>query len=157
MKLYCVRHAEAVNAIENSERPLSLQGQEDMRKLAQHLLRQGLRVSQLMHSPRLRARQTAEILAQALKPQAITEAKTGLDENDSVEDLVESIQHWEDDTILVGHMPFVSRLVSALMIDEPFQHLIDFVPGTIVCLENYGDKAWLIKWVLTPELVRGNH
>lgn len=154
MKLYCVRHGEALDAFDDAQRALSPRGEQDVQNLAQHFLQQQLRVSQVIHSPRLRARQTAEILAQALKPNTVTEAKTGLDENDSVEQMADDIQHWQDDTMLVGHMPFMSRLVSQLMIDNSYQHLVDFVPGTIVCLENYGDKMWLFKWIMSPELVK---
>jgi phosphohistidine phosphatase len=157
MKLYCVRHGEAVDGFEDPERPLTPQGREDVRKLAQLLLDQGLRIPHMIHSPRLRARQTAEIFAEAVQPQRITESKTGLDENDSPETMAEDIQHWQDDTILVGHMPFMSRLISELMIGESSQHLVDFVPGSIICLENYGDKMWLIKWLLVPELVRASY
>lgn len=153
MKLYCVRHAEAVSAIEDPERPLTLQGTEDVRAIAQHFLTQSLRVSQVIHSQRLRAKQTAEILVQALNPQTVTESKTGLDETDSIDELVDQIEHWQDDTMLVGHMPFMSRLVSALVVDEPYHHLINFVPGTVVCLEKQAQQ-WLVSWVLVPELFK---
>ncbi len=155
MKLYCVRHGEAVNAFENPERPLTLQGKEDIKILARSLASHGVQINHLIHSRRLRASQTAEILADALKPQKITEAKTGFDENDSIEDALEMIQHWQDDTMLVGHMPFMSHLVSALVVKNAHQTLVNYRPGTVVILEySAGEGCWMIGGVVSPSMIR---
>ncbi len=150
MKLYCVRHGEAVSAIENPERPLTARGVEGVWALAQSVAVQNIKVAQLIHSPRLRAKQTAELWAKALHPQVVTESPSGLDESDSIDEMMEHIQHWQEDTMLVGHMPFMSQLVSALVVGEPFHSLVNFQPGTIVCLEHFSEGQWLINWVLRP-------
>jgi phosphohistidine phosphatase len=153
MKLYCVRHGEAVAALENPERPLTERGMIQVEAMAQQLVGANVHVMHMIHSQRLRARQTAEILAQALKPQLVTESASGLDETDSVDDTVEMIRYWHDDTMIVGHMPFMSRLVSALVLDDSHLQIINFPPGAVVCLEHATDMQWVINWVLTPDII----
>ena len=96
----------------NPERPLSERGRNDVERLAQFLAASGMGVQRLYHSGKLRARQTAELLAARIGSVDAIEASPGLNPNDAVEPIAERIAAWREDTLLVGHLPFMARLVA---------------------------------------------
>ena len=63
MYLYLARHGEARRKEQDPERPLTEAGSETARRVAALLRASGLSVGGIHHSTKLRARQTAEILA----------------------------------------------------------------------------------------------
>lgn len=153
MKLYCMRHGEALPAIENAERPLSAKGIVDVQKTAAYLKLCHLSIDHIMHSPRQRAVQTAKIMATALQINRVTECKQGLDEMDDAHQLVENIYQWHDATLLVSHLPFLSKLTSLLLLQEEPQPIIHFSPGSIACLHQFEDRIWNITWLLNPQII----
>ena len=64
MKLYLVRHGEALSEHVARERPLSDKGKRDAAAMAAFLGRAGIRVAEVQHSGKARARETAELLSQ---------------------------------------------------------------------------------------------
>ena len=154
MKLYCMRHGDAENlASSNGERALSEHGQQDIAKIAAYLGHRGLHVSHVLRSDKLRAIQTADVLAQVISDGQPTELCALLGADHPVAPLMELIQTWNDDTMLVGHMPFMSQLVSALVLGDDGYTMMRFPPGTLVCLERHEQHRWLLNWVLRPDLV----
>lgn len=154
MKLYCVRHGEAMSAEVDPERGLTDQGKDEVAAVAQQLLSHEIHVSHIMHSPKLRAVQTAEIFAAYLEVDQVSECVSLLDEDADVQTLVEMIQSWESGTMLVGHLPFMSKLVSALVVkDENNFPIVNFPPAALVCLEFYDHQRWIINWLLRPGIV----
>ena len=154
MKLYCVRHAEAENVPEDKQRCLSAKGEEDVKKIACFLQKYDLHVHELMHSDKLRAVQTAKILASHLKVDQMTERGLLLDANAPIDVAVAEIKLLMDDTMLVGHLPFMDKLVSALVArNENFFPIVKFPPATVICLETVEDQHWVINWVLQPQLI----
>ena len=161
MKLYLVQHAEAVPAEDNPDRPLSDKGRSDVRRVASFLAR-SVHVGRIVHSPKMRARDTAVLLAQALGPGGVVEeAASGLAPNDSVEVAADLIAGWSEDTMVVGHLPFMGRLVSHLVAGSEEANVAAFQPGTVVCLErddggeDGDDGGWALAWMVRPELLGG--
>ena len=163
MKLYLVQHAEAVPAEDNPDRPLSDKGRTDVQRVASFLAR-SVRVGRIVHSPKTRARDTAVLLAQVLGPGGVVEeAASGLAPNDSVEIAADFIAGWSDDTMVVGHLPFMDRLASRLVAGSEEANVAAFQPGTVVCLERAdGDEdgdgdggGWALAWMVRPELLGG--
>ena len=69
MKLYLVRHAEPKPEQEDPLRPLSEKGWEDIRCVGAFVAeRLDIRVKIIIHSGKLRAQQTAEVLREHLNP-----------------------------------------------------------------------------------------
>jgi len=110
-------------------------------------------VSQIFHSGKTRARQTAEIFSKYLKPSAgVTEIKA-INPNDDVTKIAPELDPALN-TMLVGHLPFMERLVSYLITGSPDKSIIKFQTGGIVCLDqNAKNKSWYIKWALMPKMV----
>lgn len=55
--------------------------------------------------------------------------------------------------MIVGHLPFLGRLISRLLIDSDSPDLVAFQPGAVVCLERSEVKSWHIRWMVVPELL----
>ena len=68
MNIYLVQHGEAVAKEVDPERPLTESGRSDVRRMASFLGAAGVRVSRIMHSGKVRAKETAELLAAAVAP-----------------------------------------------------------------------------------------
>ena len=71
MELYLIRHADAApvgqnGVLDDALRPLTPKGQEQSKAVGHGLVRRGVRLPMVVASPLLRARQTAEGIAQAL-------------------------------------------------------------------------------------------
>ncbi|MFV1973423.1 MAG: phosphohistidine phosphatase SixA [Thiohalobacterales bacterium] len=151
MRLYLVQHGEAVAKDVDPERPLSEQGVHDVTAIAGALRHAGIRVERVWHSGKCRAEQTAEILAKQVVRAAAVEPVDGIHPNDPVAVFAEDADVWDQDTLVVGHLPFMARLVSLLASGDPEQAVVRYSPGSVVCLERR-DTDWVILWMLRPEL-----
>ena len=91
------------------------------------------------------------MLADHLTPGQPVAAAAGLDPNDPVEPWIATVNGWTEDGLLVGHQPFLGKLVSRLVLGEE-RALVDYRPGTVVCLEPTGAGDWRIVGMLGPAL-----
>jgi phosphohistidine phosphatase len=66
MRIYFVRHAEAAPGKPDSERRLTPEGREQARRVGERLAQEDARPEAVLHSPLLRARETAELIAAPL-------------------------------------------------------------------------------------------
>jgi phosphohistidine phosphatase len=153
MKLYLVQHGEALSKEQDVERPLSKQGRRDVERMAGFLATAGVRVTRVLHSGKLRARQTAEILAQVVQPRGMPEAYEELAPNDSLMPFADLVAGWNEDSLVVGHLPFMGRAVCLLLTGDEEHAAVGFRPGSLVCLEREGDDPWNLAWMLRPELL----
>jgi phosphohistidine phosphatase len=151
MRIYLTQHGLALPKDVDPQRPLSDQGREDVRRLAEYLRDAGVRVEQIWHSGKTRAEQTAALLADALLPNGRPEARPGLGPNDSVQPLASAIQTWSSDLMLVGHLPFLRHLADLLLTSEPDPSTLAFEPVSTACLERDAAGQWVLLWVLRPE------
>jgi phosphohistidine phosphatase len=156
MNLYLVQHGEAVPETVDPDRPLTDVGRKDIERLAHFLRDSHINVKHVINSGKIRARTSAEILAEAIAPGVMIEDRTqGLLPKDSTEDMTDKTSLFTHDTLIVGHQPFMSRFVSRLVLGNESPLLVDFVPGTIVCLVRRAvTGAWFIGWMMTPDLLR---
>ncbi len=161
MEVYLLRHAQAVSEWQDSEQPLSLAGRQDVERLAfWQKTSNAIKTDHIFHSGKLRAQQTAEVLQSIGLPEANIELKAGLMPNDSVERMVEFLDiEWphiypkKPNLLMVGHLPYLDRLVGLLLFNDPNKSCLDIQPCTLICLtSHYG--SWMIKWVMSPELLK---
>lgn len=149
MRLYLVQHGDAVTKDVDPSRPLTDDGVADIGRLASWLGRSNTHVERILHSGKLRAQQTAEILAPLLEEGEITEARSGLSPNDSPQTLFETLG--TGDVIVAGHMPFVSRAVSLALNLLPDQSIVAFKPGSLALLEQDADDSWQLVAFIRPD------
>ena len=152
MRLYLVQHGDAVPERLDPERPLSAAGRREVEAVARLLAGAHARVAHVVHSGKLRAQQTAELLATALAPGTVPQAMAGLRPNDPVEPTVRTITDWTSDVMLVGHLPSMGKLVARLVAGDEHKPVAAFVPGTVVCLQQDEAGGWVIAWMVRPEL-----
>lgn len=153
MKLILVQHGEACAKDVDPERPLTDRGEQDADRLAAFLRQAGVRADRVIHSGKLRARQTAARLAEAIAPGVALEVSGLLNPNDNPRAFDWQSESWDRDTLIVGHLPFMARLVSHLILGDDKLPLVAYQPGTAVCIEHDGDSGWRLAWMVRPELL----
>jgi phosphohistidine phosphatase len=153
MELYLVRHGQATAKPDDPNRPLTEPGAEVVELVAGFAARAGIRVDEIRHSEKLRARQTAEILAQALQPPRGVNGVAGLNPEDDVRAMAEALKREGGSPMLVGHQPFLGRLTGLLVVGDPDTQIVRFRNASIVRLV-YERGSWCVDWVVTPEFAR---
>lgn len=152
MRLYLVQHGDAVPGTADPARPLSATGQRDVQRLAEFFTRQDIEISRIFHSGKLRAQQTAEIIASHLSPHVRAEARSGLDPNDAPAPVAHDLARAAENTLVVSHLPFLGRLASRLVTGQDELGLVAFQPGAVVCLERREAGTWTVCWMMTPRI-----
>lgn len=175
MRIYFLRHGEAgdrdVWSGPDEERPLTAAGMAEMRTIARGIRALKPRVSEVLSSPLVRARQTAEIVAQRLKLEVREEP--ALAQGCTFAALVQVIgAHAPSATdpkagvLLVGHEPDFSTAVRCLVATNGKMSL-NLGKGGLCRVDmelDYGAEgfAWnddhlrdhgTIAWLLTPKLL----
>jgi len=154
MNLYLVQHAEAKPESEDPERRLSERGRAEIRKMArfaaEHLK---IRVPCILHSGKARARETAEVLAEALRPESGVEATDGLDPTADPRVWARRLTDSEEDAMLVGHLPHLSKLASLLLCGDEDKAVAAFQMGGMVCLRRDETGQWSVGWLVVPGIL----
>ena len=150
MRLYLVQHGDVVPEQLDPERPLSAAGRREVEAVARLLASTGARTVRVAHSGKLRAQQTAELLATALAPGTVPDIMPGLSPNDPVAPMIGTIADWTSDVMLVGHLPFMGKLAARLVAGDERKPVVAFVPGTVVCLEQAEAGDWGVAWMGRP-------
>lgn len=162
MHLYLVQHAEAKGEAEDPLRGLTDRGIADIKKVAAFVARSGVKgvlppkAARILHSGKKRAEQTAQILADELgllsKTRQVMAQTDGLSPADDPNIWAGRIKGIKEDTMLVGHLPHLSRLASVLLCGDAGKNVVTFVMAGVVCLKKE-ENGWSVKWMITPEIV----
>lgn len=153
MKIYLVRHGNAENKDEDAPKVLSTLGKKEVRAVGRFLASAGVKVSYVFHSGKTRAEQTAELLAKAIAYTGKIETRSGMEPNDLVSPFLSEINQLDGDSIYVGHMPFMGKFLSRIMIGTENYDIVAFHTATVVCLEKVMSSHWTIRWTVYPELL----
>lgn len=163
MNLYLIRHAIAVDEATteyelDSERPLTDKGRKKMRQIAKGLRNLGVEFDLILASPYVRARETAEILADIFKARKKITLSDQLVPMASPELLIAEINenYTVDSIAVVGHEPYLSNLV-ALLIAENAKIDLTFKKGGVCYLLaddlHHRDHCATLEWLLTPGIL----
>lgn len=155
--LHLLRHADAGDATHwpgpDDLRPLSSEGLAQAERLAAHLASIGFECDAVLTSPRVRAVQTAEPVADALGLRVVVEPRLG--EGLSVQRLDALLRRAGDPRapILVGHDPDFSDLLTTLVgaVD------ISMKKGALARLEArrpFVAGGARLRWLLPPDVLR---
>lgn len=153
MKVYLVRHGEAVSSQSDPKRPLSEQGFADIRKVASFIKPLGIFVEHIWHSGKLRAAQTSEILADSVKAEKGCSEHEALGPNDDVTIIVDELDAYNTNLMIVGHLPYLAYLASLLTAGSETADVAAFDAGSIACLNRSDPGQWQIEWMITPKLL----
>lgn len=163
MQLFLVRHAHALSEAEDPQRPLSRRGRDECARLAAFLKRSRVFAPALVwHSPLVRARETAQALADALKIETALVETSGLLPEDDPEKILARLENVaaKQPLALVGHEPFLSALATLLVRGKPEPAAFDLKKGTVLALESTdgthkktGQLRWQACWQIDPSLL----
>ena len=153
MRLYLVQHGPSASEAEDPRRPLTDAGRRAVQKLAAHISQFPLSIDVIEHSGKLRARQTAELLALHIRPSLGMRQVEGLAPADPVQPTVERLRTEPKDVMLVGHLPHLNSLANTLLGLKAGDALLRFQMGGCVCLESDDSGKWTVCWMLTPDLL----
>jgi phosphohistidine phosphatase len=153
MKLYLVQHAKAAPEQVDPQRALTKEGRSEIQKVAAFIKPLNLCVDYLWHSGKKRAEQTAEVLAKVIRINKTQTAHDDLGPTDDVTALKDELVSATEDIMVVGHLPFLSKLTSLLLTGSESANTVAFRNGGIVCLSCSEKNQWQIDWVITPELI----
>ena len=155
MKLYLVRHGEVSTREVFPNSPLSKKGKADVFKMGKFLKDADVKIDVLWHSKKVRAVQTAQILAKIIEiDQEKVVEKEELSPNAPANNMLKQIIKENRNLMIVGHLPFLQKLSSLLLVNSEYEELIKFPLGGVVCLKREGDK-WHLLWEVIPELIPG--
>ena len=153
MDLYLMQHGEAVAEDVDPARPLTEAGRAAVRRVAERAGAAGVRVDRCVHSGKLRAEQSAQILAGVIGDGV--QAGAGLAPNDPVAPTAQWLREsgFDDAVALVGHLPFLGRLAGLLIAGNENAEVLQFRMGGLVKLAPTTDRAgFVVAWALPPEL-----
>ncbi|MCC5832414.1 MAG: phosphohistidine phosphatase SixA [Chlamydiales bacterium] len=156
MKLYLVRHGDYLSSDIDSRQPLSQTGKEETASVARYLEECGVEIDEILHSVKARSKETAEILGKRLAPDVALNEREGLKPLDPVEPIIEEIKLYERDLMIVGHLPFMEKLLTSLLFGDEGPSPVAFTGSCVVCLEGE-NSSWTISWIVSPALVRRSH
>jgi phosphohistidine phosphatase len=162
MDLYIIRHAIAVDEgspeyEDDSLRPLSDKGKKKMRQIANGLHELGVDFDLILSSPYIRAKETAEILADVFKIKKDVEFSDNLIPTGDPDLLISEInENYSVDSIaLVGHEPHLTALIG-LLVSENASIDMSLKKGGMCRLSaddlHHTRKATL-EWLLTPGIL----
>jgi phosphohistidine phosphatase len=152
VRLYLFRHGEATSDAENPKRPLSAAGRAQVEQMARYLARVAAPEDLVVrHSGKLRAAQTADVLAAHLPLRQPPQQADGLAPGDPPERTLDLIDAVKSDLMLVGHLPHLARLASLLLSGESDRISFVLPAAAVVCLEAESGR-WRLHWLITPAL-----
>jgi phosphohistidine phosphatase len=165
VNLYLLRHGIAAAkddpAFESdSERPLTSKGIKKFRKAARGIEALGLSLDAILSSPLLRARQTADVVAEILGEESAVDEIPALAPDSSPQQLLAELGDYQDKehVMLVGHEPFLGKLAGFLLTSKNDSDVriplrkgglcrieVDAIPPT---------QLGQMHWLLTPKQLR---
>ena len=149
-----MQHGEATAEADDPARPLTSAGRATVAQVAARARSAGVRIDTCVHSGKLRAEQSAQVLADAVAGGRV-ESKDGLAPNDPVGPVVRWLgeRTEESSMALVGHLPFLDRLASSLISGEEDGQVISFQMGGLVKLVPKREQdGFAVAWVLAPDV-----
>ena len=154
MFLYLVQHAEALKKEEDPSRSLSEKGIKDIKKIASFSRGLKLTPHQILHSGKMRALQTAQLLAERVNADMGVLESDGLSAMDDPEIWFGRLSKMNEDIVIVGHLPYLSKLASLLICRDKENNIINFEMGSIVCLKRLEDFNWVVEWMMKPGMIK---
>lgn len=155
MALYLVQHGISASKDIDPEKGLTIEGQTETERIASVAKGYNIGVKKIVHSGKKRAQQTATLYHDRLRLKTPLEKVPHINPLDDVRIFADTINP-EVGLMVVGHMPYMQRLVSYLTTGSEEGKIYQFQNSGIVCLDK-GDGAgstfdWFIRWTLNPNI-----
>ena len=157
-ELYLLRHAHAGDPEgwtgDDAARPLSSKGKGQAERLGAFLADTGFRADAIVSSPKLRARQTAELVARHLEMEVRLDERLGGGFDGAAVDAILADLGNPGRVVLVGHDPDFSELLGALVGSDR----VTMKKGALARVDVAGpvtSGAGTLRWLVPPDLLQG--
>ncbi|MDQ6977560.1 MAG: phosphohistidine phosphatase SixA [Ghiorsea sp.] len=152
MRIYLVQHALALGEAQDPKRALSQQGKQDIVRTAGFLsLFVQPQPKFVFHSGKLRAKQTAEMFAEAWHLKGDVMQVDDLSPNADAQVWAAKLDTMTDDALIVGHLPYLPKLASLLLCGDVDTQPVCFQNAGVVCLEKT-DDVWQCVFHINPNM-----
>jgi len=152
-KIILVRHGQSTSTVENPARPLAISGRQHAETMASWLDGCGYEVEEIVHSAKLRARQTAKIFGNRLDLHAARVRElAGLAPHDDPSAVADSLEADRRSVMVVSHLPFLNRLCSLLLVGDPDRLQFQFSDAGVVILARVSG-GWRIEAVVGHQML----
>ncbi|HZM73123.1 MAG TPA: histidine phosphatase family protein [Candidatus Polarisedimenticolia bacterium] len=158
LRLYLLRHADAGDPMawtsDDALRPLSAKGRRQAERLARHLVAIGFETDAIISSPKLRARETAEIVADALDLTVRLDERLAEGFDLEIVDAILRDAGGPRRPVLVGHDPDFSDLAAGLSGTAT----VALKKGALVRIdveEALAPGGGRLRWLLPPDAIGG--
>ena len=153
MKIYLMQHGQAKSAEEDPERDLTLEGIENTRMIANFFKDIRHDIGRIYHSPKARARSTAEIFLAALDYEGEVVEYENMKPKDEVEPLISDILNFEGEEVaVIGHLPYLQKFLSMMLGLKKDSEVLKFHNSGISCISRT-NGSWHLEWVVIPEIL----
>ena len=126
MKLYLMRHGEAEGVYEGDGPSLSARGESEVSQIGEALSSKKIQLDHIYHSGKMRAKQTADIVRGKFSADIPISKKEGLKPNDPVPVFAKDLNDESGNILVIGHLPFVSKLTSYLLAESESELMFSF-------------------------------
>ncbi|MBL8918363.1 MAG: phosphohistidine phosphatase SixA [Myxococcaceae bacterium] len=150
MELFLIRHAIAEDGDDDDARALTKKGGRRFDAMVALLEALGVRFDRVLHSPKLRAVQTAERLHTLVDgPFEVTNHLVGAPSKALLEACV------GERVALVGHEPMLSALLAWLVTGAAGGGSFELKKGAVACLEGEPRPGGMtVRWLIPPKVAR---
>lgn len=153
MHIYLIRHAHAEDGAKDALRPLSKKGLKQIRAVGRWLRKaEILEADEFWHSPLVRARDTAELLAEQVQSDATLVEVSGLKPTDDPQAIARRLGDLRRPVALVGHDPHLSALASLLVTGKVEPVRFRLRKCAVLRLER-SSGGWIVQWQVSPDLL----
>jgi len=155
VRVYLVQHGRSKSEEEDPQRGLTDKGIGEVQNVGDFLRPLELGVDAVWHSGKARAQQTGELLAEAVSARDRVVQREGLGPKDQVATTKQALERIGGDVMIVGHLPFLGKLVALLVTGSEENEIVEFQFCSVVCIERRDDGKWKVAWMITPALLHG--
>jgi phosphohistidine phosphatase len=155
MEIYLVRHGDAYTKEEDPDRHLNSDGTNQCHLTGRALNRLDIMVDLIVSSPKVRARQTAEIISEEVGyPKNEIKITETLQPTSNPKDTISFLNDLTDikRVLLVGHLPLLENLTSEIL-NKSSGISIHFETGAVCLVEVELPISYtgVFRWFLAPE------
>ena len=160
MIIYFLRHASAgehfSNPKKDEKRALDKNGIEQCGEVGRTLAALDVQVDVILSSPLKRSAQTASLVGNELSYEGKILFEDGLRPEATFADFRRMLEKYAkyESIMVVGHNPSMTEFLVEMLSGNSSREFIDFKKGAVAKVEKAGDQPAVLKWCLTPKVVR---
>lgn len=155
MKLYFLRHADALDGIDDDQRPLSPEGKDECKVIGKFLKNLDIGFNTAYASPLVRTKETAEIVLSIVSNKTPLETVDALRNEASQKTFEQWLQNLKtsENLLFVGHAPTLAERAGKLLGLKNLSS-VTLPKGGLICLETHDRHEARLVFFVYPKLLK---